>query len=491
MRNRFFAYLFGFVGGFMILGGVSAEAQAQPTIAELQKDIEDLNSLDPDIEKYLPRWRILEADLKTKLTLYFRSQGIPMKPSDTITVTASFDGSGADQDLLKIRAGSYSGAELNGKAKIQSELGDELYQQILDRKYKFAELERATPLTEDQKERVPNVLNPTNAKQFVAVSAFRQAFQLGTSGARVEHLIGSDEIGYHFWSSGQGKVLVDYPVIRLRDPELRAQGVPDILKVQLGIGYRLKFGHEGDNELGDVIPSRLLNGALGTKAIANIEYRLPQINDLGVAVRAELPTERLADMAEVDGNPEVVWVPETEFVVSRSVPVRAAYFLRNIAQGHIFWENWFDNYEHYFRVSLGVSYQDFARGLLVYDDGETQGYVGMEGDETVQFDGRTPGPTPVPVGHATTVKYAGLVHPTKVEDWLYLKAEYLNQSGFPFGASAQIANNNLLLTGFLPIVPNWLFLEAKYSTPLLRENPMPWEQKSFVMISPILRFKLD
>lgn len=491
MGNRFFAYIFGTVAVLLTVSTVSVWAQ-QPTTAELQKDIEDLNKLDPDLERYLPRWRILEADLKTKLTLYFRSQGVPMKTSDTITVTASFEGAGSEQDLLKIRAGSYAGAELNGRAKIESELGTELYEQIKSRKYKFAEIERETPINVDETERVPNVFYPTNATQFIAISGFRQAIQLGTSGARLEHVIGNDEIGYHFWSSGQAKVFVDYPVIRLKDPTLRAEGVPDILKVQLGVGYRLKFGHEGDNVLGEVVPSRLLNGSLGAKAIANVEYRFPQINDLGIAVNAEIPTAKLNESATVNGTPEVVWNAEEQFVVSNSVEVRAAYFLRTIAQGQVFWENWFDNYEHYFRVSLGVSYQDIARGLLVYDNGNDEpGYINHAGDETTLFDGRRQGPTPNPTGHATNVEYSGLDHPNQVEDWLYIKAEYLNQSGFPFGMSAQLANSNMLLTGFIPIVPNWLFLEAKYSTPILRDEPMPWEQKSFVMISPVLRFKLD
>ena len=89
------------------------------------------------------------------------------------------------------------------------------------------------------------------------------------------------------------------------------------------------------------------------------------------------------------------------------------------------------------------------------------------------------------------VMYRDLIHPTEFEDWLYAKVDYLNQSGFPFGISAQLANRNLLVSGFIPVIKNWLFLEAKYSTPLLRDEPAPWEYRSFFMISPILRFELD
>lgn len=314
---------------------------------------------------------------------------------------------------------------------------------------------------------------------------FRQAIQIGTSGARLEHLIGSDEVGYPFWTGGQAKALIDYPIIRQSDESLRALGVPDILKFSLGIGYRLKFGQESDGGIAEVFAPRLLNGAVGAKAIVRAEYRLPQVNDLGVGLYTELPLNKRTGAEDVEGTEVVVWQPG-EIRLRSLIPVREAYFLRTVAQGNVFWETWLDNYEHYLRFSLGASYQEVAIGALRVDtnyldpDGETlrspQGVVQPFGAN--------------PRGFSTNVRYTGLDHPDEVSDWIYAKIEYLNQSDFPFGVSAQLANRNLLLNGFVPIVPNWLFLQAKYSTPLLGEAK-PWEQEPVIVVSPILRFMLD
>ena len=92
---------------------------------------------------------------------------------------------------------------------------------------------------------------------------------------------------------------------------------------------------------------------------------------------------------------------------------------------------------------------------------------------------------------SASVQSRQLNHPTQFEDWLYARVDYLNQSGYPFGLSAQIANRNLLLSAYVPVIRNWLFLEAKYSSPVLRDKPAPWEYQSFFMISPVLRFEID
>ncbi len=464
----------------------SVPAFAQVTTSELEEDIKNLEELDPDVAVYLPRWRILEADLKTKLMLYFRSQGFDMTTKDTVVVTAGFDKDNGQEDILKIDVPSLAGASLNGRAKIESELGEGLYQELLQRStYAHANIERESPLTENDNERVPNVLYPTNAKQFAAISAFRQAIQLGTTGARLEHLIGTDQIGYPFWSGGQAKALVEYPIIRQDDVNLRAAGVPDILKFSLGIGYRLKFGQANSSGVADIFSPRMLNGAIGAKAIVATEYRLPQVNDLGVSFYAELPLNKRAGTESVEGDEVVVWVPG-EIRRRSTIPVRKAYFLRTVAQGNFFWETWLNNYEHYFRFSLGASYQEVAEASLRVGTL----YLDPDGETLRDKQGVVQGFPARPAGLSNNVEYSALDHPDEVGDWIFAKIEYLNQSDFPFGFSAQLANRNLLLKGFVPIIPNWLFLQAKYATPLL-SDPQPWEQQPVIVVSPILRFMLD
>jgi hypothetical protein len=394
-----------------------------------------------------------------------------------MVVTATFQKPGTEQELLSLRVGAR--AVLSGTQKIRSDLGEALYGRLKERNYAHLVIEPATPFAAPTPERIGYVMQPGTAKQFIAASAYRQVVLIGSTGARLEHWIGNDEIGYHFWSSGQAKGLITYPVIPLDNAELRSKGVPDILTVQIGAAYRLKFGQSGDDFLGGVISPRKLNGSLGAKAVAKVDYRLPQLNDVGFNLSAEVPFGKLEPEAAfvTDGSIATTLEPGGR---SNRDTFEVAYFLRTVAQGTVFWETWLNDYEHFFRISLGASYQEFARGVLALRE--------KRGDVTSPFVrwNRATDPNGYPEG----VIYDGLSHPSEVQDWLVAKVEYLNQSGFPFGMTAQLANRNLLLSGYIPVIPNWLFVEAKYSTPILRDAPAPWEQRSFFMISPILRFKI-
>ncbi|MDB5035292.1 MAG: hypothetical protein JWQ98_2533 [Chlorobi bacterium] len=474
------------------LGTHSTPASAQggaPTLREIQAMIDSAKTLDPEIERYLPRWRIQEADLKIKIAAIFSSDGLPIKETDSMIVTATFPRPNEAQELLTLRAGA-SGV-VSGKDAIRRYVGEALYRQILARAYAHTVIEPASPLTESQKDRIGSVFYPSVARQFVAVSAFRQAVQLGTTGARLEHLIGDDEIGYHFWSSGQGKAAISYPIIRLDNPDLRAKGVPDILSIMLGAAYRLKFGTPSDNFLGGVITPRLLNGTIGAKALTHVEYRLPQVNDIGFSLHAEVPFGKMQQGEEVDlSEAGVVNAPGIYAFVKDKRPtvdtVLSAYFLRTVAQGTVFWETWLNDYEHFFRISLGASYQEVEWSALAKLSATTNQYEHVHLGKDGAILG-TDNKAAIPNG----VENLRLIHPTELQDWIYAKVEYLNQSGFPFGMSAQLANRNLLISGFIPVIPNWLFLEAKYSTPILRDQPAPWESRSFFMISPVLRIKID
>lgn len=457
-------------------------AAQPPTLRELRLNVENLLTTDPDLERYLPRWKIQEMDLKIKLAFAFRSNGDAVTEADSMVVTATFpDPNTGAQDLLSIRVGG-GGARLTGTNAIKTAIGDMLYNQILERSYQHDVIEPASPLTEQTRERIPNVMQPIPnvSRQFIVASGFRQVVQLGTTNAWLEHMIGNDEIGYHFWTSGQGKATLHYPIIPLTNAELRSQGVPDILSIMLGVAYRLKIGTPGDNTLEGVISPRLLNGALGPKAVARAEYRLPQVNDIGFSIHAEVPFSKIGNVENVRALDLAMTATPTRELFGtscRACPdtLASAYFLRTIAQGTVFWENWMSEYEHFFRVSLGVSYQEISQAVL--RDDVDNSYIGSD---------------IVLAGRGVNVEHKRLQPGRKeLQDWVYAKVEYLNQSGFPFGMSAQLANRNLLLSGFIPVLKNWLFLEAKFSTPILRDEPAPWEYNSFFMISPVLRFDID
>src|SRR5687768_13801883 len=195
----------------LALCATSSDVFAQPDKSELQKDVRDLTTLDPEIERYLPRWKILESDLKIKIAHYFNITGVPVHESDSMIVTATFpDPATNAQELLSLRVGESQSAVISGTDRLRNELGVRLYDDIMRRDYQHVVIEPAIPLTENPRDAMPNVFYPGTARQFVAISAFRQTVQLGKSGARLEHMLGNDEIGYHFWTSGQGRAWAHY-----------------------------------------------------------------------------------------------------------------------------------------------------------------------------------------------------------------------------------------------------------------------------------------
>lgn len=460
-------FLFCLVIAFVIFSkNVFAQS---PSKDELKEDIGDLTRLDPDIEKLLPRWNVLEADLKIKIAQAFKLDGVPVRETDVVTVSATFAKPNAEQQLLTVRMGEANNAVITGTQKIRGTIGEDLYQQLLSRNYALSDIEPEVPGTSNQMERMPTVLNPVNAKQFISASLSRQVIQVGTTSFRLEHYIGSDEIGYPFWFGGEAKALISYPIVPLSDPELRAKGVPDIFKAGLGVAYRFKPGGQPTGFTG-FLPARQLNGSNGIKPVVKFEYRLPKFEnsyetgDFGLYFGAEVG--KMKDTTDVDGSVDYARTTWKSGIKNYAV----GYFAENIVQGNVFWEKWIDGYEHFIRLSLGVSYQDFARGIYYIRDKTN---------------------VPAPVGeYFNNVVYSGLLHPDQFGDWLYVKAEYLNQSGFPFSASLQLANRNLMFSGVIPLIPNWLMIEGKFSTTMMGEK-RPWESGGMFMVSPVLRFRID
>ena len=82
----------------------------------------------------------------------------------------------------------------------------------------------------------------------------------------------------------------------------------------------------------------------------------------------------------------------------------------------------------------------------------------------------------------------GLFHPTELSDWIYAKIEYRNQKNFPFGISMQYSNNYLLSRVYVPLLGDWLYLDARYAySTISAERARPFDVSTF-MLSPVLRF---
>lgn len=87
------------------------------------------------------RWHVFDRSIKTKLTLFFRAVGhTTVTLDDTVTVTVYHDSIKGERALLKIETESLPQNELYGPIRIVSEIGSELYSEILEKDYDHLDL---------------------------------------------------------------------------------------------------------------------------------------------------------------------------------------------------------------------------------------------------------------------------------------------------------------------------------------------------------------
>ena len=91
---------------------------------------------------YLSRWRILDKNIKKKLSLYFSSVGLPqVTENDTFIVAGATDPVRGEEHLYQIRVPSVPGAAITTRRDIAVALGSVLYDRILERDYIHEEIE--------------------------------------------------------------------------------------------------------------------------------------------------------------------------------------------------------------------------------------------------------------------------------------------------------------------------------------------------------------
>jgi hypothetical protein len=259
-------------------------------------------------------------------------------------------------------------------------------------------------------------LNPTPERAKLDLSLYGLIFKIGPNwGGEVR--IGSDEIGFPFWSSGKTLYLVTYNRIKF--------------------GFELPFRpglHTTETFPPFTIRSRRLNGTRGIVG----EF------DFG-PVGGMLSFTRLTDLDTRDlTNPE-------DFA-----------YVTTIAQGYYSFGISLTP-TNLIRVKVGLGFHRVVEAHIVrtpMDSARTQLEESVVSGRPTNF------PSP------------------------YIKLEYLNKDeSRRFGGSLQYYDFGLLTTAWLEIIPKYLSLEMKYAWPLLRD-PKKWENSSFLIISPRLRFSM-
>jgi hypothetical protein len=454
---------------------------------------DDIEQFDTDLEKVFPKWKLCESDLQFKIFNIFKGlnkreteldiQNIivcaaPLTPKDKGVFKLIFIKCGNEKitsseinkfsDLKKILSGDQP---YNNENRDKSDKG---------RDYCYMDMQPEYMVEVTKAKYQLNYFEPGNAYQSVSLSLFEQTLKIGNTDFWIKNYFGNDEAGLPFYSSGDARIVLKRPLFTNSDPNTNGF-IKNKIYAYLGGSYRVDLGvDQNSNGLFQFLPTRNLNSVTDGKIVGGLDFYLPELTGmkdliLGFRAQFEVPITSDMEMASFNINSTSSYTlrEDVDFSgndsISNGGSVRGiAPFAQTFAQASAFAHWWLDNNgENYLRLDLGMSY--------------------LEVQEYVHFT-RAAGSGTEFLTAKNNVEGLNFYHPTEFMDWLYFKAEYRSQSVYPFSMAMQISNQNLLVKGFIPLLGNWLFLEAKYNTPL--RDARPYEISNFFMISPVLRLTL-
>lgn len=464
------------------VGSISG-AKAQKI--DRQAVVDSLTTLDPEIVDYFPRWKVCEPDLMAQIYQYFVYLNYPKTQLDRQNIevlAAPREYADLPYDILLIKCGesSMNSVDIQG---IMSDLligflsGEYVYSgldkgvvaDVPTRDYCYEDVPKEIKINDDQKAAIIDYLKPTNVTHAFTVSLFEQSLKIGDSGFWLRSIVGTDEIGYPFWSSGESKIVLQRPLYINKDTRT-SNAIPYLINAHLGASYRIESGLDGNNLL-SWVNERKLNSVSTGKIVGGLDFYMPFHPEAGIHLNAEIPIEGIGthgiDVNSHGTYPKFInWKPDdprTDRLES------VAPVLQATGQLTFFYNWWLDpmNPENYFRFDVGISYAEVQEAAYYEEETETgiKRYITDEGVEGLE-----------------------MFKPNDFADWFYLKVEYRNQDVFPFGASMQLSNQIFLGRVYIPLFGNWLYLEGKYATPI--RDARPYETPNFFMISPVIRLTI-
>ena len=455
--------VFGLLATFLISGTTVMKAQESDSSVYVR-----LTSIDPELLQYFPRWYVCESDLQAKIFNAFRVLGYRRDRLDQqkIMVTAQPIANAEDPyEILIVECGleRMTAQEMSANLpNILSKLSERA------RQYCYTEIPTTVPASQPQSEAITSFLQPTNVNHSFLLSGFEQSLKLGKSGFWLKNVMGTDQVGYHFWNAGEAKVLLQRPLYINDDADSR-RAIPYLLNARLGFGYRLT-SNPNESSVLNFIPARKLDAGYGGKFIGALDFHMPFAPEFGVSINAEMPLMPIKATENIDTTTYVMnpitdegrLELDADRYDENQILKNTVNLIRTTGQVTFFYNMWLDDQkpENFFRFDVGLNYYE-VREAAVLADGN-RAYLATDG-----------------------VGGLNLWKPNEFADWVFLKAEYRNQSAFPFGVSFQYANQALLAHAYIPLLGQWLYLEGKYST-ILRDI-RPFERGNMFMISPVLR----
>ena len=159
----------------------------------MKRILASLNAVDSAYKVQYPTWIVLDEDIRERILRAFRPRYPNLVPQSDIVVVANPDA----REILEIRVGT----TVMGRRETYLNLSDSLHRQILEGAY--------PKRTIDPRPLPPRAaMFPKRPPMFAALSASVFGASLLFSGGRgIELTLGHEEIGYHFWSTGDLRIM--------------------------------------------------------------------------------------------------------------------------------------------------------------------------------------------------------------------------------------------------------------------------------------------
>lgn len=467
---------------FVIFSLFFGKSYSQTTDAlDKQAIIDSLTTINPEIKKYFPRWKICEPDLQIQIYHAFIASNYDKSMLDQQSIEVLAAPREYDDEVFQILNISCGKASMNA-VDIESQFGDILIgfisgyykyagkdrgyvQEKAKRDYCYTDIPTEIPLTQSQADAIINYLQPTNVNQAFTLSLFEQSVKIGETGFWLRSIIGNDEIGYPYWYAGENKIVLQRPLYVNKNSRT-SRAIPYLINAYLGGAYRTSSGID-PGSIFSWVPKRTLNNAKDGKFVVGLDFNMPFRPEFGISLRTEIPMSDLKDDYTIEYDKYGYYRPD--HLVDNGRVDTVAPALRSSGVFSLYYNWWLNpqNPENYLRFDVGISYSDVKELALL-------GTPGSGGAIIYSLSNNKEG--------------LKLYKPNEFGDWVFLKVDYRNQAAFPFGLSLQYSNQIILGDIWIPIFGNWLYIEAKYSTPL---RPLrPYEIRNFFMISPILRLTI-
>lgn len=287
--------------------------QKQSEKARLERMLNALNTIDSVYKVYYPTWVVVDDDLRERTHKVFRMRSTTVPHDAEIKVIANPE----QNEILEISAGS----ALMGRRDARMGLGDSLYRELLSGQYAKRMINAVPPRPRT------NLLFGTLPKfAALSMSAFGAAVMFN-DGRGIEVSLGREELGYHFWSTGDFRVMLI----------LRQLKVGAIFPFQYGLGRPDIIGPLS-------LRPRLLNGVRGFTA----EFNQP--------FESELLGGRFS-IGEINGvtNPDLFTDPAR------------LYFIHTVAQLYYSREVNPDGSQHLLTFTGGIGYHQVGLGEMQSD----------------------------------------------------------------------------------------------------------------------------